>query len=201
MEEKNFLELYDGQKFLEEEGWQIDDAGKADWAVGKIGECNSKIKKAQAKFEEVKKFYEEKISQAESILADEIAPFEKSINRLTDKLATFAEKKLTDGQKNYKLPSGTLKLTKQRDKFIFDDGTPANRENEQLIDWLSEHAPEFVLIRVKRTADWEGLKKELFTDTSDGSVCTKDGEIIPGLKVYPQPQKFSVVLKEDKQND
>lgn len=89
-------------------------------------------------------------------------------------------------QENYQLPSGKLVLKQQQPKYEPDDA--------ELVPWLEQNMTE--LVKVKKSANWDGLKK-LVEITPDGKgVMMKDGkEIVPGVKVTPQEPIFKVEIK------
>lgn len=93
--------------------------------------------------------------------------------------------KITKTQKTYELPGGKLTLKKQEPKF--------DTKDEDLLPWIKANRPEFV--KVKETADWAALKKELQLGPDGKSMTTADGEIVPGITVTPREAKFSVTLK------
>ena len=93
--------------------------------------------------------------------------------------------KATKTQVSYTLPSGKLVLKHQEPEYKPND--------EILIPWLEKNNPS--LIKVKKTADWAGLKKTLTLDGTD--MLTEDGEIVPGITVTPREDVFKVEVKKN----
>ena len=85
-------------------------------------------------------------------------------------------------QTKYELMSGTLKLKKQNPGI--------EREKETLLAWLEENGlTEY--IKVVKEPDWAKLREKVKI-TDDKAVYPETGEIIPGIKVNPRPDKFIV---------
>lgn len=88
--------------------------------------------------------------------------------------------KSTKTQTTYKLPTGKLMLKKQNPVF--------DRNNAELLPWLKANLPE--MVKVEESPNWAELKKSV--KVIGENVATKDGEIIPGVKVTEQEDKFEV---------
>lgn len=175
-----------------EENWTVDDAGKAEWAITKIKTARTEIQKAKQKRDEL-------IAHAEEIFKQDTAQLDDDIKFFTQKLKPYAENHLIGKSRTIKLPAGKLKFTKQPDKFIFDGGEEASSKSEKLLEWCQKNCPTYIKQKVTYSVDWAALKKNLVAENSE--VCTKDGEIIDGLKIYPQTDNFFVVTEGEPEND
>ena len=168
------------------EGWQVTDAGSANWAIEKIREAENEIERAEQKRLNL-------IDSAVKICGEAVEPLINKIEFFKNKLRHYAE---TSGKRTEKFPAGTLKLKKQPDKFIFDDGEVASSDSKKLLDWCGVHQTEFVKEKITRTVDWANLKKSL--KVSGEEVCDENGEVIDGLKCFSQEDKFLVVTNDEK---
>lgn len=145
--------------------------------------CLKNIHEAQQDKERWKKHYEQQLEKVNAEADNRIAYFTA---RLEEYFATVPHK-ATKTQESYTLPGGKLIRKKQQPKFETDD--------EALVPWLEEN---FMgqLVKVRKEADWAGLKK-VVNITPDGEhVMTDDGEIIPGVTVTQRPDMFKVEMEE-----
>lgn len=181
---------YDGFFETDEqrEGWQVTNAGEADWAVGMIKQARKDIARAEKKRDEL-------IQSAKEIFSEETAPLENQIKFFTDKLKPYAEENLIGKSRSTKLPHGTLQFKKQGNKFVFDDGEVADGNSKRLLDWCVLNQAQAVKEKISYTVDWANFKKSLKIDGE--TVCTSDGEVIDGLKCIAQEDKFSVTTNDN----
>ena len=145
--------------------------------------CLKNIHEAQQDKERWKKHYEQQLEKVNAEADNRIAYFTA---RLEEYFATVPHK-ATKTQESYTLPGGKLIRKKQQPKFETDD--------EALVPWLEEN---FMgqLVKVRKEADWAGLKK-VVNITPDGEhIMTDDGEIIPGVTVTQRPDMFKVEMEE-----
>lgn len=162
---------------VRQEGFKVDDASKAEWALKKIAEDKLEMEKFQSVCKAMIEEYQSKIHQAEQ-------RFQASTNWLKLELKEYfntQKKKVTKTQESVKLPSGTLKLKYSKPKFV--------RNEELLTKWLKENKLDD-FVKVKETADWAGLKKTI--NVSGDSVITEDGEIVEGIVVEQTEPEFVV---------
>lgn len=155
--------------------FHVTDDSAAEW-------CMKKIRKAEADRAMWKAHYEAQMEKVNKAADDDIAYFTA---KLEEYFATVPHK-ATKTQESYTLPGGKLVMKKQQPKFETDD--------EALVPWLEEN---FMgqLVKVKKSADWAGLKKVV---TVDGDhVVTDEGEIIPGVTVTQRPDVFKVEMEDE----
>lgn len=153
--------------------FHVTDDSAAEW-------CMKKIRKAEADRAMWKAHYEAQMEKVNKAADDDIAYFTA---KLEEYFATVPHK-ATKTQESYSLPGGKLIRKQQQPKFETDD--------EALVPWLEEN---FMgqLVKVKKSADWAGLKKVV---TVDGDhVVTDEGEIIPGVTVTQRPDVFKVEVE------
>jgi len=159
----------------ESEGWKINDAIAADWAL-------DKIKCAREDFAKKETVVREKARQMEEWLQKERNKSDRTVGFFLFKLEEFFEKmpkRTTKTQEIIELPSGTL-----RRKFP----TPEIcRDDEKLIAWLKDHKMlEF--IKTKETPDWGSLRKAV---TIKGELAVdENGEIVDGVRAIERPPVF-----------
>lgn len=168
-------ELENDLVYRDENAFTVRDDASAEW-------CMQKIREAEADRAMWKKHYEaqmEKVNQA----AD------NAVQYFTAKLQEYFDSvphKATKTQESYSLPGGKLVQKKQQPEYKTDDN--------ELVPWLENN---FMgqLVKVKKTADWAGLKKVVSITPDGAHVATDDGEIIPGVTVTQRPDVFKVEME------
>lgn len=163
------------------EGWRIKNDLDADWAISKIKEARADLERkerlAEQKIQETKDWIERERQKT----ANSTAFFEAKLREYFNSLDKSVLKKAKT-QLKYELMSGTLKLKKQPPVI--------KRDNSVLMEWLLNAGLDN-LIRVKEEPDWSAIKERL--ELIDDKAVYKDtGEVIPGITVEPQPDKFIV---------
>ena len=162
------------------ERFTVDNDMKAEWVLSKIRGIRSEQKKEKDELTRQMQFYKDQMDMIDKQADEDVAFFESML------IPYFAERmesgftKSTKTQTTYKLPTGKLILKKQDPTY--------DRNNAELLPWLKKNRPE--LVKVEESPNWSELKK---TVTVVGeSVATKDGEIVPGVKVTVREDKFDV---------
>lgn len=177
------VEMIDEIAGQESGGWQIIDDGQADWAIDKI----RAFKAEYARKEMVAK---NKIAQVEAWLKKQQDETDRQVTFFEEKLREYflniPEKNLktTKTQKQYKLPSGTLKIKYKGPEIVRDD--------EKLLAWVKQNNPKFV--KVKESVDWAGLK-ELTKIVSEKVIDIQTGEVIDGIEVKERTPEFIVEVE------
>ena len=170
---ERFMEAMD--EIIDTGVFTVKDDSTAQW-------CMKKIREAEADRAMWKAHYDaqmEKVNEA----ADE------SVAYFTAKLEAYFEQvphKATKTQESYTLPGGKLIRKQQQPKYSTDD--------ETLVPWLEEN---FMgqLVKVKKSADWAGLKKVLNLTPDGAHMATDEGEIVPGVLVEQRPAVFQVEVE------
>lgn len=154
------------------EHWKPENDDQANWCLEKISEAKMEIMDARA-------FYEAKKRQLDQWLENTIAPYNRDREHFEALLAGYAEEALAGKKKRtISLPGGKFGFRKVPAKI--------DRDETALLEFAETSAPEF--IKVKKSVDWAGLKKTCKTDGDH--MVTADGEIVPGVTVTEQPDKF-----------
>lgn len=156
------------------ERFEIDSDQKAEWAL-------QKIKEARSDRDRWVKFYETQIEKVKYECNENTATLESMLQGYFDRVPH----RETKTQSAYDLPGGKLVLKKQGPEFECND--------EQLVPWLEENAPEFV--KVKKSSDWGNFKKTVAI--FNGLVVDENGEVVPGITVTERPDKFTVEIKKE----
>ncbi|MDK2901895.1 MAG: hypothetical protein PWR14_799 [Thermosediminibacterales bacterium] len=174
-------ETAQGEGQEEQQRWRIENDLIADWAI-------EKIKRFRAELERKRQLAEEKKRQIDMWYKSEQEKIERDIKFFEQKLYEYYmsldPKQLRKGkaQTKYELMSGTLKLKKQNPDI--------EREKETLVAWLEGNGlTEY--IKIVKEPDWAKLREKVKI-TDDKAVYPETGEIIPGIKVNPRPDKFIV---------
>lgn len=162
------------------EPFTVDNDMKAEWVLSKIRRIRADQKKEKDELARQMQFYQDQMDMIDRQADEEVTFFESML------IPYFAERmdsgftKSTKTQTTYKLPSGKLVLKKQEPTY--------DRNNAELLPWLKANRPE--LVKVEESPNWAELKK---TITVVGEAATtKDGEVIPGVKVTEREDKFEV---------
>jgi len=162
------------------ERFTVDNDMKAEWCVSKIRKVRAEQKRERDELLRQMQFYQDQMAIIDKQADEEAAFFESML------IPYFAERmesgftKSTKTQTTYKLPTAKLILKKQGPKF--------DRKDDELLPWLKANRPE--LVKVEESPNWAELKKTV-TVVGD-SVVTKDGEVVPGVKVTEQEDEFKV---------
>lgn len=168
-----------------EERFQIDDIPKAEWALKKIAHYNRIKAKRKAEYEQMK-------ADNEHWYQQETAEADRQIEYFQALLQPFAEKELEGSKKkSVALPSGKIGFRAGTQKFFLGADEVKN-DNPALIGFVKASLPE--LLKVKESVDWATMKKDLVA-LGNGKVITKDGEIVPDMRVETGGVKFYVEAK------
>ncbi|MCK9220884.1 MAG: host-nuclease inhibitor Gam family protein [Bacteroidales bacterium] len=165
---------------VQDEQFVIDTDLACEWALKKLAEARKEAKRYIQTCDDMILEYTRKIEKKESQL-------ETSSFILISKLQNYfdgVEHKETKTQETYTLPSGKLKK-----KYA----TPIyNRDETALLKWVKDNKPE--AIETTESVKWEDVKKDLQIDGE--KAITKDGEIVDGINVTYNQEKF-IVETED----
>lgn len=140
------------------------------------------IRQADAEYQKMEAWYAHMVEKAKEKRDRKVAWAENNLRAYFD----IVPAKATKTQKTYDLPSGKLVLKHQEPKYDTND--------EELVPWLKKNKmPE--LVKVKESADWANLKKQLKVSPDGTAMVTEDGEVVPGVTVTQREDKFTVTLK------
>ena len=168
------------------ERFTVDNDMKAEWCLSKIRNVRKEKDREIAELQRQMQFYKDQIDLVTQKANDDEDFFKSML------FPYFAERqeagftKETKTQISYKTPSGVLKIKHQNPEYNYKDN------QDQTIVWLKKNdLAQFV--KVKEEVDWAELKKTVKI-VGDG-VATKDGEMIPGIKVTEKDDVFEVEVK------
>ena len=157
-----------------DDSFVVDDDQKAEWCLKVIKEKEEEKAKWKAHYDELYR----KVSNS----------CDQSIARMEFKLEGYLRSQIEEGfaketktQFSYQLPNGKLVLKHQQPEYVRDD--------DELIKWLEENGLQDY-VKVKKTVDWDKLKKALVIDGSQ--MITEDAEIVPGITVNQREDIFKV---------
>ncbi len=162
------------------EEWRITNDLAADWAI-------AKIKAARADLERKERLAAEKIAEVQRWIEGERQKTNHAEDFFTAKLREYFDSldpavlKKGKTQLKYELMSGSIKVKKQQSVF--------KRDNEALLRWLRDNQPAY--IKTKEEPDWARIKEQLVI-AGDKAVYRDTGEVVPGIEVEQQPDKFVV---------
>lgn len=167
---------FDNEENTEE--FIIDTAGKADWAIEKIREEETRLNL----FIQVAN---DKIEQLKEKIDEETRKSENRTGYLKVKLAEYLDRddvpaKQTKTKKTLTLPSGKIDVIFPKRTIVATNGKDI-KSNENLINYCKENAPEF--IKSKESVDWAGFKKVLTIDDDGNVVDSLTGEYLTDLTV------------------
>lgn len=177
------LQEYLDQQEQVNESFQIEDDQQANWALRKIKQHQKQMENnnatAKAEIERIKEWNQQENDKAQ-----------QSIDYFQGLLAKYAlSKREKDPKfKSMNLPQGRLAFRKQQPKWNYDD--------KVLIESLKQ-ANMSDFIRIKEEPDKSVIKKAF--EVNDGKVINPDtGEIIEGITVTEQGEKFEVKVDDEK---
>ena len=162
------------------ERFEVDNDMKAEWVLSKIRRIRADQKKEVDELTRQMQFYKDQMDMIGKKADEDVAFFESML------IPYFADRmdggftKATKTQTTYKLPTGKMVLKHQAPEF--------ERKDEELLPWLKENRPD--LVKVTESANWAELKKAV--KVVGENVVTKDGEVVPGVKVTEREDKFEV---------
>ncbi|HSH52363.1 MAG TPA: host-nuclease inhibitor Gam family protein [Bacteroidales bacterium] len=170
------------QKFLDSEHkdrFKVTDESSANWALRKIAQH-------QKQMEQNNLVAEEEIYKIETWNKQVNNEAQQSIDYFQSLLAEYAAEKRKENpkMKTIKLPSGKLTFRKQQPRWNFDD------EKAALKSLKENDAAD--LIKVTEKPKLAEIKKAFIV--KEGKVVNPDtGQIVEGITVENQPDKFGVV--------
>lgn len=165
----------------EQSGFRIDDDRAAEWALRKIKEIRAERDRLQAGCQEQIDYY---TARADALQKKAEADEGYFAALLSDYFDQQPHSK-TKTQETYALPGGKLVLKHPAAKVDKDDAA--------LLAWCKANAPDKV--QVKEAPMWAELKKECKA-VDGGYVHTATGELLPGVKLTEQPDKFVVEVAD-----
>jgi hypothetical protein len=184
LEENLDFELVDDNLQETGEGWKIKDDLEADWVLEKIRTINQEYARkemvAKNKIMDINRW----IMKQQTERDQQIAFFEYKLREYFESLPE-ENIKTTKTQKQYKLPSGTIKLVKQQPEF--------ERDNDKLLKWLKDNNL-IEYIKIEEKPIWENLKKVVKVE--GGKIYNQEtGELVEGVKVREREDKFVVITE------
>lgn len=162
------------------ERFEVDNDMKAEWVLSKIRRIRADQKKEVDELTRQMQFYKDQMDMIAKRADEDVAFFESML------IPYFADRmdggftKATKTQTTYKLPTGKMVLKHQAPEY--------ERKDDELLPWLEKNLPE--MVKVKKEPNWAELKKAV--KVVGDSVVTKDGEVVPGVKVTEREDKFEV---------
>lgn len=146
------------------EGFVIDNLDRLDWAIRKVARAYAK---ADQKIECAKR----QIMRLQEYIRRVEEDTEKQTSGLKAMMQPFV-KQLLEGskRKSFTAPSGTVGFRTQEPEFEKDD--------QALVKWLKDSGKKH-LVKIKESADWAELKKQIVDVMQDGTCVTNEGELIP----------------------
>lgn len=161
-------------------GWTITDDRAAEWAIARIKEGRDEINRMECWYQHQLSELKKRVEERESFLLEKL-------DRYLDTVPTHDTKTM----RKYSLPSADLIRKKLVPKFSHDDA--------ELLPFLKE-AGKTEFVKVTESVAWADLKKALsgdeYVQTESGAFALKEtGEIVPGVTVEDQPEKFDIKLR------
>jgi len=175
---QNYL---DEQEQVEKEAFTIQDDQAANWALRKIGQMQKQIEDNNA-------LAVAEIDKIEAWNKQENKKSQDSIDYFQGLLSYYAlkKKKVDPEFKTLKLPNGNLSFRSQQPKWNLDE--------EKVIKALKESDAKD-LIKVTEKPMLAEIKKA-FEVNKGKAVNPETGEVIEGITIEEQPEKFGVKVNE-----
>jgi hypothetical protein len=171
--EKTSLNIDDNAEHL------INDKEQANYFVKLSKQCQEEIEAIQELVAAEKKRY---IDLLEKFQTEQIESINKRKRYYDGALEDFAVRELEgSNKKSIKLPYGIIAIKKQQPQYDYDD--------EEIINWAKDMAPEFIKTTVKETLNKAELKKQC--KVTNGELYLS-GQKVPGVTVTHKDDKFEV---------
>ena len=162
------------------EKFVVDNDMKAEWVLSKIRRIRADQKKDKDELTRQMQFYKDQMDSIDKQADSDVEFFESMLTPYFAERMESGFTKQTKTQITYKLPTGKMMLKHQAPEF--------ERKDDELLPWLKANRPD--LVKVKEEPNWAELKKTV--NVVGDSIATKDGEVIPGVKVIEREDKFEV---------
>lgn len=178
---QSLQDFLDKQEEVEREAFVIKDDSSANWAL-------RKIKQAKQQQEDNNALAIAEIDKIQAWNKSENEKEQMDIDYFQGLLAAYAFKKREEDPKfkSQKLPNGRLRFKKQQPIYDYN--------NLMVLDSLKKSGYTD-LIRTKEEPDKTAIKKR-FTVLGENLVDPETGEVIDGVTVVEQEDKFEVVTDE-----
>lgn len=165
------------------ERFVVDNDMKAEWCLSKIRTAK---KNAEREIEELSRqmeFYKARMDQVQREYEEEKNFFQEMLLAYFNSRVESGFAKATKTQVSYILPTGKLFLKHREPEYDY------KTKQKEAIEWLKKNDGK-QFIKVKEELDWKALKAKV--TISGNSVCTDDGEVVPGIVVTPRDDVFEV---------
>lgn len=164
----------------EKQRFRIENEDQADWAF-------RVIQKAKDRMHATKNMYDKQRKRIDDWKEKEDKIAQRDIEFMEGLLIEFFSKQRTRDEK-YRLstPFGQVTSRKVQDKWEYDDKVILEHlKANELIEY----------IRIKEEVNKAAIKKNF---TKDGiKVYDENGEEVPGIKIYQQPDSYKILTEED----
>ena len=138
-----------------------------------------RIRDANEQYDRLESWYSIQLEKAKQIRDRTISWAERGLRSYLEMIPTA---KKTKTQISYELLEGKLTLKAQAPEYVRDEAA--------LVPWLKKNGMTD-LVKVKESANWADLKKQLKVSPDGTEMVTADGEIVPGVKVEQREPKFT----------
>lgn len=157
----------------------INDKSQANYFVKLSKDCQAEIDEVQKLVAEEKQRYCDLLDKFQ---AEQVESINKRKRYYDGALEDFAVRELEgSNKKSIKLPYGIIAIKKQLPQYDYND--------EAVISWAKEMAPEFVKTTVKESLNKAELKKQC--KVTNGELYLS-GQKVPGVIVTDRDDKFEV---------
>ena len=164
----------------------------AEQILFQIGELQREIDEHAQKRDASINFYNARIEDAKKIFETDTTAAQQEIDSLTIQLKEIFDAAPPKRSKSIKFAGGTIGYRKQETRFALN-GEEVNGKNKDLLRFvkLGEHGD---FLKIEESVDWKNLKANIQFD-GDDCYLAGTGEIIDGMKAFPQPDAFYVKTK------
>lgn len=162
-------------------GWQVTDAGSADWALRRIaGATSAKV--------EAQRLAEQQIAQVQAWLKGEQERADRTIHWFEGRLHDYHLQRLSEDPKakTIRLPHGTLQMRAAPTQYLHDELTVDTCRSLGLP------------VKVVEAPEWGEIKKRLSlvgdVDARDDTytvIDTETGAVVEGVRAKTPPDTFS----------
>jgi len=165
------------------ERFVVDNDMKAEWCLSKIRTAKQNAEQEIAELTHQMEFYQNRIDQIKNGCDEDVQFFKDMLIQYFMNRVEGGFVKQTKTQISYPLPTGKLVIKHREPDYEYKE------HQADTIAWLKKNDGK-QYIKTKEELDWKALKATV--TVAGNGVCTKDGEIIPGITVIPRDDVFDV---------
>ena len=169
---------------------EITNVAEVEAALLTLNDFQKQIVAAETKRDKSIEFYRSLIENAREVCRKEVERIQFESVDVRHALKKFYDANPPKKGKTHKFAGGSFGYRHQDTCYSIGDNV-ADADNPALLEFVKNGHEDF--LRVKESVNWAKLKTAL-TFVGDDVYLKSTGEVVPGMKAYPQPDKFDVKI-------